>query len=165
MLHRHFDIQPGERVVEFGNVSTPWMVADEERLNGGRIVPRSWRFLDGKLRAYEYGFNHPGQQDYSEADLPPAFVHEVGAFLTEASLDGVLGLNSIGGQDTGRIELNGGRVNFTVPAVGLPVTADGEVDYAAEHRPTVWSFGCTKGLGDTKMKLARACLWCPKRNC
>lgn len=159
LLHRHYAITEGERVVEFGNVSTPWPVPADGKVAGGSVVPRSWRFRNHKLEPYEFGFNHPGQEDYDDTDLPHDFVREVEAFLSNTNLDDVLGICAIGTADLeGRIEKNSGRVNFTVPA-----TSTGEMDITAipEHRTSVWAFDCKSGLGDATIKLARACFVCP----
>ena len=160
LLHRHFTIFEGERVVEFGHVSTAWPVPADGKVAGGYVVPRSWRFLNHKLEAYEYGFNHPGQEDYGHTELPPGFVSEVDTFLSENKLDDVLGICSIGSADLeGRIEKNQGRVNFTVPAGSIK---EMDTRMTPEHAPSVWSFDCQSGLGDATIKLARACWVCPR---
>lgn len=128
-------------------------------------MPRFWRFVEHSLQPYEFGFNHPGQEEYDEMAFPDGFVAEVEAFLSETALDEVLGLCAIGEAEVmGRIEKNRGRVNFTVPPVGMPVAGNGEVDIAAipEHRVSVWSFDCKSGLRDSTLKLARACWVCPR---
>lgn len=147
-------------VVEFGHVSTPWLVPSSGRVAGGRVVPRSWRFLNRELTPYEYGFNHPAQSEYEEHALPSGFVQKVAEFLSETHLDDVLGICAIGSAEIeGRIELNNGRVNFTIP----PTSPDQmDVRMVPEHAPSVWSFDCKTGLKDTTMTLARVCWVCPK---
>jgi len=159
LLHKHFTVEEGERVVEFGHVSTPWPVPDDGRVAGGYVVPRSWRFWDGSLEPYEFGFNHPGQEEYDDVDLPDDFVRQLQDFLTEANLLDVLGICAIGpAENVGRIEKNRGRVNFTVPAAS---PQDLDVRSTPTHSPSVWSFDCKVGLNDATIKLARACLVCP----
>jgi hypothetical protein len=47
LLHRHFDMSPNEILIEHGLVLTPWsMPPDPVNFMDGRIVPRSWYFLD-----------------------------------------------------------------------------------------------------------------------
>lgn len=160
LLHKHYSIVEGEQVVEFGHVSTPWPVPADGKVAGGYLVPRSWRFLQHKLEPYEFGFNHPGQEDYHNEDLPAAFVRDVGLFLYSTNLDDVLGICAIGTAELeGRIEKNRGRVNFTVPAAN-----PGELDarQRPEHSPSVWAFDCKSGLNDSTIKLARVCWVCPK---
>ncbi|KAF1347049.1 hypothetical protein BDV97DRAFT_400918 [Delphinella strobiligena] len=70
LLHKHYSIVEGEQVVEFGHVSTSWPVPPDGKVAGGYLVPRSWRFLQHNLMPYEFGFNHPGQEDYRNEDLP-----------------------------------------------------------------------------------------------
>jgi len=160
LLHKHFSIEEGERVVEFGHVSTPWPVPPDGRMAGGYLVPRSWRFWDDMLEPYEFGFNHPGQEEYKDVPLPAGFVERLRAFLAETNLLDVLGICVIGEDEiVGRIEKNRGRVNFTVPA-SRP--EDLSVDLNPTHSPSVWSFDCKSGLNDATIKLARACWVCPK---
>lgn len=160
LLHKHFSIEEGERVVEFGHVSTPWPVPPDGRMAGGYLVPRSWRFWDDMLEPYEFGFNHPGQEEYKDVPLPSGFVERLRAFLDETNLLDVLGICIIGEDEiVGRIEKNRGRVNFTVPA-SRP--EDLSVDLTPTHSPSVWSFDCKSGLNDSTIKLARACWVCPK---
>ncbi|KAK2591795.1 hypothetical protein QQS21_010496 [Conoideocrella luteorostrata] len=160
LLHKHFSISPGERVVEFGHVSTPWPVPADGKVAGGYVVPRSWRFWNGNLEPYEFGFNHPGQEDYEDVLLPVDFVEQLRAFLSKTNLLDVLGVCVIGAAEiVGRIEKNRGRVNFTVPAAG---PEDLDVTVTPTHSPSVWSFDCKSGLNDATIKLARACWVCPK---
>ncbi|KAI0111106.1 hypothetical protein GGR51DRAFT_65815 [Nemania sp. FL0031] len=160
LLHKHFTIQEGEIVVEFGHVSTPWPVPLSGKVAGGCVVPRSWRFMSGKLVPYEFGFNHPAQSEYKEYDLPTGFVEEVATFLSDTDLEDVLGICAIGTAEVeGRIEMNRGRVNFTVPP---SKPEDMDVRVIPEHAPSVWAFDCKTGLKDTTMTLARVCWVCPK---
>ncbi len=160
LLHKHFTIEEGEMVVEFGHVSTPWPVPPNGKVAGGHVVPRSWRFMSGKLVPYEFGFNHPAQSEYKEYDLPTGFVEEVAIFLSDTDLDDVIGICAIGSAEVeGRIELNRGRVNFTVPP---SKPEDMDVRLVPEHAPSVWAFDCKTGLRDTTMTLARVCWVCPK---
>ncbi|KAJ2895033.1 hypothetical protein MKZ38_006988 [Zalerion maritima] len=162
LLHRHYFLNEGEKVVAFGHVSTPWPVPDTagDTVSGGHLVPRSWRFLHHEPVAYEFGFNHPGQEEYSRLDLPDGFVREVDAFLADAQLDEVLGICAIGAAEVeGRVEKTLGRVNFTVPP-SSPSEMDATL--TPDYRPSVWSFDCKSSLRDTTIKLARACWVCPK---
>ncbi|KAI1194640.1 hypothetical protein F5X97DRAFT_346526 [Nemania serpens] len=138
LLHKHFTIEEGEMVVEFGHVSTPWPVPSNGKVAGGYVVPRSWRFMSGKLVPYEFGFNHPAQSEYKEYGLPTGFVEEVATFLSNTDLEDVLGICAIGNAELeGRIEMNRGRVNFTVPP---SKPEDMDVKLVPEHSPSVWAF-------------------------
>ncbi|KAI8630195.1 hypothetical protein F5Y19DRAFT_474579 [Xylariaceae sp. FL1651] len=155
LLHKHFTINEGEMVVEFGHVSTPWPVPPSGQVAGGHVVPRSWRFMNGRLVPYEFGFNHPAQSEYKESHLPSGFVEEVAVFLSDTCLDDVLGICAIGNAELeGRIEMNRGRVNFTIPP---SKPEDMDVRVVPEHAPSVWAFDCKTGLRDTTMTLARVC--------
>jgi hypothetical protein len=135
-------------------------VPADGKVAGGYVVGRSWRFWNGALEPYEFGFNHPGQEDYDHVNLPPEFVSLLQAFLAETGLIDVLGICAIGeAEAVGKIEKNRGRVNFTVPAAG---PRDLDVSLTPTHSPSVWSFDCKVGLEDATIKLARACWVCPR---
>ncbi|KPM36279.1 hypothetical protein AK830_g10292 [Neonectria ditissima] len=90
------------------------------------------------LEPYEFGFNHPGQEEYDPVEMPTGFVTKLHSFLAETNLLDVLGICTIGqAESVGRIEKNRGRVNFTVPAVS-PQDLDAATN--PSHSPSVWSF-------------------------
>jgi len=39
LLHRHFDLEGSEKLVEFNNISLPWNSDREDSHNGGKILP------------------------------------------------------------------------------------------------------------------------------
>lgn len=160
LLHNHFKIDPGERVVEYGNVSTPWQVPANGNVFGGVTVPRSWRFLEGELQAYEYGFNINGDEMYDTEEVPEDFARQVGGFLTDNGLADILGICTMDGDDGGRVEKTVGRVSVTVP---VRRGGDGNgVEDLHGNIEAVWSFDCKRGLESAVMKLARVCLNCGK---
>lgn len=166
LLHHHFEIGPGEKVVEYGNVSTPWVVPDDNRIVGrlftGFAVPRSWRFQDGNLRPYEYGFNVEGENLYDTRELPPRFVEDVKTFLEANGLDDTLGLCTMGTSNDARVEKTIGRVSITVPMETVVQTGPPLVrSHMNDYTEAVWSFDCIAGVESSVIKLARYCLWCP----
>ena len=61
LLHNHFQISNGQRLVEHGPVSLPWDLGDENKNTvlkfDGVIAPRSIRLLNGKLAPFEFSFS------------------------------------------------------------------------------------------------------------
>jgi len=157
LLHHHFEVSPGERVVEFGNISTPWPVPANGHIFGGITVPRSWRFLDGELRAYEYCFNIAGEETYDTEEVPKGFIKQANAFLTDNGLADILGICTMVASDEGMVEKTAGRVSIQVPITGVKGDGVGGLHNDIE---AVWSFSCHRGLESTTMKLARACKQC-----
>lgn len=135
LLHRHFDMEPTERLVEFGNVSVPWDVTS----NGeemGKIQPVSWRFVGGGIVPYEFTANQLGQLlegcDYD------AFVNHLSNALQSMRLDHTFGLcrmtsSAIHGHPT--MEFTSGRANVTVPDSMWALDCDSAAVEAA------WQFG------------------------
>lgn len=57
LLHKHLDMAPTERLVEYGHTASPWTVGDatSPTVNKyeGAIVPRSFRLMGGNFVPYE----------------------------------------------------------------------------------------------------------------
>lgn len=54
-----------ERLVESGNVSTPWSYHQEDdNLFGGSVVSRSWMYGDKGVYPYEFGYNSQFERTY-----------------------------------------------------------------------------------------------------
>ncbi|EEU47022.1 uncharacterized protein NECHADRAFT_78026 [Fusarium vanettenii 77-13-4] len=118
------------------------------RRQDGRRLPRApaWCFWDDELEPYEFGFNHPGQEDYNMAEVPDAFVEQLRSFLSEANLLDVLGICALGHSElTGRLGKTRGRINFMLPFVNPP---NFDVNANPNHAAAVWSFSCRDGLKD-----------------
>lgn len=89
LTHRHFELEEGEKLVERGHISTPWMVDIAPESITSRISGRSWAFIDGSLTPYEYKF----RDDPNEAPFqpPPELIEDLHALLTERDLVDRLG--------------------------------------------------------------------------
>lgn len=95
LLHRHFDIDPEERLTEYPGTSVPWLE------NSGdldpRIQPSNWLLSgDGSFRPYEFHFAEDDQSD-DEADIPAnpqygAFIDSFQKLLYQEGLVNVFGL-------------------------------------------------------------------------
>ncbi|RDL30699.1 uncharacterized protein BP5553_10044 [Venustampulla echinocandica] len=61
LLHRHFDLEGSEKLVEFNNISLPWNSDREDSHNGGKVLPSAWVVRNGGLIPYEYYFSPLGR--------------------------------------------------------------------------------------------------------
>lgn len=88
-------MQPDEKLVEFGSVSTPWPNLGERSslLISGEVVPRSWMFFEGRMMPYEFGYNESTKEAVYK-DLPdtPDFYRELNNLLQSYHLTDLLGL-------------------------------------------------------------------------
>ncbi|KAJ8127960.1 hypothetical protein O1611_g5677 [Lasiodiplodia mahajangana] len=117
LLHRHFDMEPTEMLVAFGNVSVPWDVkCNKSELRC--IAPISWRFTAEGIAPYEFTGEEttslPHGPDYDE------FARELGEILRDMHLEHLLGFCRIGGstiESPATMEFTSGRANITVPDI------------------------------------------------
>ncbi|KAL7275589.1 hypothetical protein RUND412_001467 [Rhizina undulata] len=154
LLHRHFDMTPNEKLVEFRDLATPWILPDSDEIFGGNIVPKCWAFYDGELYPTEFGFNPSGENAFTKSTFHAEFVDELYQFLSHWDLKGVFGLVSFNHKEvTSRrgIERTVGRVSITLPAT------DAETSTGVE---AVWAFGCQESMNDSRMWPARICWVC-----
>ncbi|KAI5793711.1 hypothetical protein DFH27DRAFT_526952 [Peziza echinospora] len=155
LLHRHFDVNDDEMVVEYGKIATPWQIPREVlvgahdvdrkyniELLGGNIVPRCWKFGEGgDLYPTEFGFNPPRLEDttgpivgeYDQIKFKRGFIDELGAFLQNNELENVFGLTVLDrvrlNDDIGKfrgIERTIGRVSITITVDPADTTIMGE---------------------------------------
>lgn len=176
ILHKHFDMEADERLVEYGPVATPWKIPGSGSVFGGRLVPRCWALKDGDLYPTEFGFvpgtEAAGQPTYPEPSFDPDFVQELNSLLEEEGLTDVFGLTVLEEGHTANlkgmhlasmdstisVERTTGRVSIM-----MPVSAE-ERDRRAQLRgrgeEVAWSFGCAKALWDSDILPARICWVC-----
>jgi len=155
ILHRHFDMTPDEKLVEFRGVATPWPVNDESEVFGGKIVAKCWAFYQGGLHPTEFGFNPPGEPSYLETTFQAEFVQELYEFLSLLKLDDIFGLVSLSDSDLlsmRGVERTIGRVSIT-----LPLSEDIELPDTIE---SVWAFGCHESMDNSSLWPARICWVC-----
>ncbi|PUU77178.1 hypothetical protein B9Z19DRAFT_1128629 [Tuber borchii] len=157
VLHKHFDMTPEEKLVEFGNVSTPWLVpeANGDSVFGGKVVPRSWAFSSGHLYPIEFGFNPPTVENFPKMSFDQDFVVGLYGLLVGLGIGDLVGLTmlreDIHDMPYG-IEKTVGRVSIT-----LPITPETEPTQAVE---SVWTFGCHERMDNSKLWPARICWVC-----
>jgi hypothetical protein len=114
LLHRHFDLNDAERLVEFNETSTPWNVEGSADLLGGSIRPQSWLFTaDGKVVPYEFYFAPHNAGEELSLEKKSAFLEDVFAALKKHGLRDLVGLRLYPGEGyEGRVELTEGRANI-----------------------------------------------------
>lgn len=149
-----------ERLVEYGQIATPWLVRGRSVL-GGRIVPKSWVFRKGGLYPVEFGFNPstatPGTNQFPEIRLPQSFVTELYRILEREGVQDILGLTTVENVDemlkmgtVVNVERTIGRVSVMLPG-SIKSTKAMEVS---------WTFGCSKALSDSQLFAAKICWVC-----
>ena len=122
-MHRHFDIGEEEILVEFNNVTIPWLNDGKSAGDLKGFSATAWKFVgeqnpDDKRLAwmpYEFAY-HPAQQTASAIDLDDpkyaAFLDEYAAALCHAGLEQVVGLSVMPGQEVrGGLEFTEGKAN------------------------------------------------------
>ncbi|KAE9566761.1 hypothetical protein CGMCC3_g17072 [Colletotrichum fructicola] len=129
MLHRHFDLDPNEKLVEYRGTSTPWAatVPGMEGLHGS-----VWAFdKDGVLRPTE--FRYSGSEDAQLSSAAMEFVDRFKTLLKDLGLIGFLGLSRYPGDDfQGSCEITNGRANINLEPQDYPKDL--------VHIPTIWYF-------------------------
>ena len=103
-----------EKLVESGNVSTPWSYHQEDdNLFGGSVVSRSWMYGDKGVYPYEFGYNSQFERTYPGLPAKNEFLEEFGQLLEEHQLTHLLGLTTISpnAPATMKVEKTWGRSN------------------------------------------------------
>lgn len=115
LLHKHFPIQPTERLVDCRNISAPWdfgnVGATITHKYNSLILPRSFRLDQGEFVPYEF--------DFSNADSPPqmdqAFLSKLSSLLYQHRLDQILGLRVLDKHDSElTVEVTEGNINIII---------------------------------------------------
>jgi hypothetical protein len=137
LLHKHLDIGPTERLVEYGYTSNPWEVGDATShvidKYEGTILPRSFRLMEGNFVPYEFGYFHETRLPTFEGRRDGQFLKKFGSFLAEHQLDRVLGLRDLDHRDPKlNVEVTEGKANLMMPRGSVP---------DSELVPAVWTFG------------------------
>ncbi|KAI0818295.1 hypothetical protein GGR55DRAFT_674128 [Xylaria sp. FL0064] len=120
-VHRHFDLTPQERLVEYHSIATPWEEPKHLADVDGHILPANWTYLDGVLTSYEYRFTTTSEMERGPVPtLPTSFVESLYDMLREHGLESRYGIALLpeGAHDPSnppRLEFTAGRANVTVP--------------------------------------------------
>jgi len=126
VLHRHFDLEAGEKLVEYNAVTAPWRIPDSLKVLRGKVFPKSWVFNGegGELYPYEFGYDpdvEGGGGGFSGFSV--AFVQEVREVLARNALVRTYGLCLVSSAvwDPGAprmLEFTAGRTSVVVPLSG-----------------------------------------------
>lgn len=167
LVHRHFDIEADEKLVEFNNVTTPWTIDEEFQDtnvgSNGLIYPTAWLLdAEGKWMAYEFAFSPTGGKDKHIVDFNAAKYHD---FLLEYALaikaggwEKVLGLRAWPGDGfAGVLEFTQGKanINLTPAEFDLARAQEGRMRFVE----TMWFF--CKGFLEHPI-YGRCVGWCPR---
>ena len=144
LVHRHFDIEEDEKLVEFNNISTPWAVdVGLHELVGKKtdslIYETSWMLdTDNKWMAYEFSFSPVGGQDSYIVNIGDPkhydFLVEYTQALKAAGWGDLLGLRAWPGPGfSGVFEFTQGKANINL----IPEQASMEEGYRISGDPVV----------------------------
>ncbi|KAF2179622.1 hypothetical protein K469DRAFT_798258 [Zopfia rhizophila CBS 207.26] len=109
MLHRHFKLQLGEKLVHYGPCATPWKEIDSMP----EATPIVWGVFRGRPHALEYKYSKGVTSDLSPNDLH--FMDGFHQLQVEQGVDGMFGLCKYPGDDfEGSCEITQGRANVNL---------------------------------------------------
>ncbi|KAE9369881.1 hypothetical protein N431DRAFT_485680 [Stipitochalara longipes BDJ] len=140
LLHRHFDLEPKEKLVHFGNSSVPWNI-DSQSLDSKGIVPIAWQFLQDGLAPFEWRYVAPFERKPPSIDLTThgPFLSKLTTVLNENQLDGIVGIYAVNDPDIDKppmFEITTLRANINLEVNIYPDVASFE---------TNWQFGKDEG--------------------
>ncbi len=99
LLHKHLDIRPTERLVEYGYTSNPWDVGDATShiidKYEGTILPRSFWLMERNFVPYEFGYFHSRPHPTFGGEGDVQFLKEFSSFLAKHQLDRVLSFRDL----------------------------------------------------------------------
>lgn len=115
LLHRHFDLNGSEKLVEFNNISLPWNSDNGDGHNGGKVLPNAWVVRDGKLIPYEFYFSPLGRDSHFDFDTVGPFIREFMQTVAEYDLEQTICLRLFPHVGfTGALEVTEGRANINL---------------------------------------------------
>ncbi|KAI6352284.1 hypothetical protein MCOR25_009465 [Pyricularia grisea] len=139
MVHRHFELNGEERLVEFRGTAVPWEKVDE--LNNPGITAANWEVTPEGIRPYEFKLDPAsvGSQgiDFNDPKIQ-AFAAEFLELIQSVDATGLFGLCVYPGDDfETTIETTEGRANIT-----FPLKPDSKIDNTAD---AAWCYD--QGIG------------------
>ncbi|KAH8745787.1 hypothetical protein F5883DRAFT_263645 [Diaporthe sp. PMI_573] len=144
MIHRHFDLEPTEKLVEYGGTTTPW--------SGGvsgmkEPQPAMWAFDDeGLLRPTEFHYSETQDSDFTDKDLE--FIAKLKTELNLRGLTHVFGLARYPGDKfDGSCEFTQGRANINLQPKDYPAVLQAFSAIWFFSEP-LWKRGCTCKCND-----------------
>ncbi|GAB7360490.1 hypothetical protein MBLNU230_g8441t1 [Neophaeotheca triangularis] len=114
--HRHMDLQSNERLVQYGNVVTPWQIDEMPDALRNQLTGSTWALTDGGLVPYEFAFD--AQPSASPAAFTTDFVGDLALVMETYGLTERLGISRVEHEITGsllkRFEYTMGRTTITM---------------------------------------------------
>ena len=124
LVHSHFPVPNGGKLVNYGPVATPWSAANLQSC-GDNIHPLKWQFVEGGSGITPYEFTYSEQQPPVEAQLTPEvkeFLLILGGVLVEYGLANLIGVRLLGGMynhldhaELPDVEVTTGEASITLP--------------------------------------------------
>ncbi|KAL2071340.1 hypothetical protein VTL71DRAFT_12575 [Oculimacula yallundae] len=145
LLHRHFDLDETERLVDYGGTAVPWRLSKAS----GNIRPSTWLLTaDGGIRPYEFYYTSV-RDEATEPDLANAdqlaFFDALKTLLRKYNAEGLWGLCRYPGDDfPGRVEVTEGRANINLMPEDYPKDMTSRTA-AWFFSPPLWDFKCNCG--------------------
>ncbi|KFA80609.1 hypothetical protein S40288_10004 [Stachybotrys chartarum IBT 40288] len=139
MVHRHFDLEPAEKLVEYRGTSTPWSC----ELSGlKKPQPMTWAFDEKNvLRPIEFRYSEVQDEALNETHLE--FITKFKEELFRRGLSSMFGLVRYPGDNfSGSCEFTQGRANINLQPEDYPpdLRAFSTTWFYAEP---LWRRGCT----------------------
>lgn len=122
LLHRHFDLYDNEMLVEFNDISTPWLTAECNISSisssaGGSVVPNGFYVSRGILVPYEFAFIPMSREREIDLDAP-ILLEFAGKFIRliqDHGLENIVALRVLQNPDVdGLLEMTKGRTNINL---------------------------------------------------
>ncbi|KAI1443543.1 hypothetical protein F5Y02DRAFT_392755 [Annulohypoxylon stygium] len=155
LTHRHFPLNDGEKLVNYGPVAYPWdmnTTTDEVALE---IHPSSWRFAGpGTLAPYEFEYIAGPASPENPLDKPKIqeFLDRLGALFQEHNLTHLLGvqrLDTVVNTEPG-LEFTAERANITLPLKAAGPDGANAID-------ALWIFDKEVPTAPTEARVAKTC--------
>jgi hypothetical protein len=134
LLHKHFDLEEGEKLVHVSRVAVPWSQEQEEDLKDsglGYIVPIAWAVRENSF--YPYEFVH-STQAAPQLESDAAFFRSLALLLAEADLLNTFGVLRAGDDESSLVEITEGRANILIPG------GDALADHPDRYIVSAWQF-------------------------
>lgn len=136
LLHRHFDINSDEKLVEYRGTTVPWQKHELYQA----VSPTTWLVCsDGTIRPYEFAYAPHNDIETTEPD--PEKSPELAKFLLafqdllhKHNLVNVFGLCCYPGDDfPGRTEITRGRANINLLPTDVRILFQRALDKSNEY--------------------------------
>ncbi|PPQ83200.1 hypothetical protein CVT25_004259 [Psilocybe cyanescens] len=119
LLHNHFPLKEGQRLVDYHSTATAWEVDDDvsvvSRKYNGQVVPRAYMFENDDIIPYEFTFvSGSVEEDPVSGDEP--FFNALNQTLTSLGLEKLFGVRDLQDYDSEKtVEITEGEANIMLP--------------------------------------------------